>query len=450
MSVFPAIVPSSRTYDLGVHALDQRGDLSGAEVRFLRSIVATRHTLELTFDELTKQEAEKILAHYNAVRGSSIAFTIDAATWCSETFAEDYLWHYTATPTLEDKTANTFSCTLSFESVTSQTPRNSEGLPPAGISTGLVVTTAPIAPLVAQGIVIGQGHGAVTIASPGVLRIVDRKIQTIGSTVTINVPGEGFDYRRAYAGSAVVQFVNPGNTQQYFLEPTARGDLAYSFESEKYQIDIDLAPDEFGLAEPNYVADRHVSSHGVPDTIVGFQTGDQHFVSLDEIASYQSDPHLNSYLVPAVDFSEVQLTDFELAATPSYLSDPFENDTLAGESIALTPQPVEFDLAEISGIVSDPHIVTLLAGAPIAFALQPVNTTLAVSSYISDGHNTSYLTVGASTSIALTLAAVNYNLGDNTVRLADPHPTSLSVGESINFVVNTMTLEVGGEPTLSP
>lgn len=428
MSVFPAIIPSSSTYNLGVHAIKQREDLSGAEVRFLRSSVATRHSLDFTFAELTKEEAKKILDHYNSVRGSSLSFTISLATWCGDDFAEDYLWHYVATPTLSDVTPNTFACSLKFESVTSQTPRNVEGLPRSSETIGLTVSTAPLAPLVAQGVVIGQGHGSVKIESIAGFRLTTRIIQALDNTVALTSLSF-IDYKKSISGTGTLNIQIPiplnGDGGRYFLQlPTnvEAGFFPEQADLDQFRINNFLASETFDVSDiASFTFDGHIfnNSFNIGSPIDSFLEQPS-FNALNVITSYASDPHDLKRGIRGVVLA-ISHGSFTASAIASYVEDPHRPVLGISESLEFNIYSIGFQVAATPSYSQTNRFTTFLVRGP-SFAPQQHDqfgisglTNTFTSSYTSDGHDFYW-----------------------------------GIDESIVFDVGTMTALLGGETTLIP
>jgi len=74
---FPALTPSSRSFQPGDFANTKYLAASGAEFRILYGSKRTRMKLQMGFENLTDAQAELILTHYNNTKGTFEVFELN-------------------------------------------------------------------------------------------------------------------------------------------------------------------------------------------------------------------------------------------------------------------------------------------------------------------------------------------------------------------------------------
>jgi hypothetical protein len=79
MAVFPAIEPSSRSYDLGGFAAEQHQGAGGAGTRFLTGgDDPLGHELTLGYEGIDREEMRQIRRHRRGQYGGHVSFTLPA------------------------------------------------------------------------------------------------------------------------------------------------------------------------------------------------------------------------------------------------------------------------------------------------------------------------------------------------------------------------------------
>lgn len=78
---FPNLTPSARSFTPGDWPIKQYKALSGAEIRIRYGNTRTESTLDLTFENITDQNAAAFLAHYNETQGTFYTFALAGAVF---------------------------------------------------------------------------------------------------------------------------------------------------------------------------------------------------------------------------------------------------------------------------------------------------------------------------------------------------------------------------------
>lgn len=76
---FPALAPTSRSFRPGDYPIRQFRSQSGAEIRILYGDSRTGMTLELSYENITDENAELFLDHYEEMKGTYNTFGIEPA-----------------------------------------------------------------------------------------------------------------------------------------------------------------------------------------------------------------------------------------------------------------------------------------------------------------------------------------------------------------------------------
>jgi hypothetical protein len=106
---FPALVPSSRTFDAGNWPIKFFKAQSGAEVRILYGNKRTNMTLTLQYQNITDANAELFLDHFNEMYGTYTTFTLGTSArrgWTGNLDAigagsADNRWRYAEPPSVD-------------------------------------------------------------------------------------------------------------------------------------------------------------------------------------------------------------------------------------------------------------------------------------------------------------------------------------------------------------
>jgi hypothetical protein len=122
MSTFPALVPSTRTYNPGGVPSAMRISLSGVVTGFRRGNRRIAQTLGLTFRLLEESDVTLIRNHYDNRSGSFDIFFLSTEVWSGYTTApvpliSDYAWRYIGAPTITDASCGRWDVEFELETV---------------------------------------------------------------------------------------------------------------------------------------------------------------------------------------------------------------------------------------------------------------------------------------------------------------------------------------------
>lgn len=81
MANFPALKPTSRSFQLGQYPIKTYRAMSGAVVRRSFGNKAFGYTLDLQFENVPEETVNTIIDHYNGQQGGTIGFVVDAAVF---------------------------------------------------------------------------------------------------------------------------------------------------------------------------------------------------------------------------------------------------------------------------------------------------------------------------------------------------------------------------------
>lgn len=101
---YPAINPTVRTWTPGTFGQGSFDALSGAEVRILYGTVATRHGLQLAYNNINETNAIAFNTHYASVQGSFSSFNLPTQVFAGMTAAFSAgtnKWRYAEPPQIE-------------------------------------------------------------------------------------------------------------------------------------------------------------------------------------------------------------------------------------------------------------------------------------------------------------------------------------------------------------
>lgn len=73
---FPAVVPTSRTFDPGNYSVKAFQAINGVEHRLLYGSVRTQMSLTLTYDNIPDATAASFMAHFDAMAGTFLGFPL--------------------------------------------------------------------------------------------------------------------------------------------------------------------------------------------------------------------------------------------------------------------------------------------------------------------------------------------------------------------------------------
>lgn len=73
---YPTLQPTRRSFGAGDYPIKTFKAQSGAEVRILYGSKRSGMTIDLSYDNITDQQADDFIAHYDEVKGIFITFTL--------------------------------------------------------------------------------------------------------------------------------------------------------------------------------------------------------------------------------------------------------------------------------------------------------------------------------------------------------------------------------------
>ena len=122
MSTFPALVPSTRTYNPGGVPSAMRISLSGMVTGFRRGNRRIAQTLGLTFRLLEESDVTLIRNHYDNRSGSFDIFFLSSEIWNGYTtppipLLSDYAWRYTGAPGITDASCGRWDVEIELETI---------------------------------------------------------------------------------------------------------------------------------------------------------------------------------------------------------------------------------------------------------------------------------------------------------------------------------------------
>lgn len=102
MASFPALLPNSRRYSFGDYPQTNEATTAGS-VRFLHGDTSSRHTLQLSYRNLSQAEARQIRNHYRGQNAGHQLFSLSTAAWAGHSSMTDLVpsstfWRYAAQP----------------------------------------------------------------------------------------------------------------------------------------------------------------------------------------------------------------------------------------------------------------------------------------------------------------------------------------------------------------
>lgn len=121
MAIFPALVPSSRTFTPGEYPATAFNGYSGAQNRVRHSNVFLAGQLRLSFLGLTQAQMLDIWNHYNGRRGEFRSFELPAEVVSYGSITDyvpgTYLWRYSGPGSVEDLPCGGHNVSLTLETV---------------------------------------------------------------------------------------------------------------------------------------------------------------------------------------------------------------------------------------------------------------------------------------------------------------------------------------------
>lgn len=175
MTVFPPLIPRSRTFSPGIYPYTATGSWNGQQVRVMTSNAVFGSVVRLSFLGITEAQMLSVYAHYVQQIGGFNSFTLPDDVWSGVSSAGDYIdtgnqWRYLEPPTVEDLPCGGHNLELVFESVTSQAAST------AGMERTIMLSLAAGAAAAANGmtgtITLGLQADGVVTASTGLSEII--------------------------------------------------------------------------------------------------------------------------------------------------------------------------------------------------------------------------------------------------------------------------------------
>jgi hypothetical protein len=122
MATFPPIEPFRRSWGFADFPMEQEAAWPGIPVRYrtgLSDRLQTNMTLQLTYEDLTEEEAQQIRSHYRAQRGGIVDFDLSPVVWKGGAAIVPDLarWRYSSPPVEEHKRGGRYDITVSLESL---------------------------------------------------------------------------------------------------------------------------------------------------------------------------------------------------------------------------------------------------------------------------------------------------------------------------------------------
>lgn len=81
MATFPAIEPTTRSYDFGDYAMSEANAFAGGSMRFLHADEPLGNGLTLDYQEISQADMDTIRTHYRTQEGGYLSFELPAIVW---------------------------------------------------------------------------------------------------------------------------------------------------------------------------------------------------------------------------------------------------------------------------------------------------------------------------------------------------------------------------------
>lgn len=104
--IFPALKPSSRSFRPGDVPVTVFRSLSGKETRIVTGSQPSAHGVRIGYQNVTEAAASSILAHWYAMQGTALAFTLPPEIWAGWTeylagASANQYWRYSQSPEIK-------------------------------------------------------------------------------------------------------------------------------------------------------------------------------------------------------------------------------------------------------------------------------------------------------------------------------------------------------------
>jgi hypothetical protein len=127
VAIFPALEPSTRTYDLGDFSMSRAAGFGGGEVRFMHAGAdPIGHDASLGYELISGAELTLIRDHYRGQDGSHLSFQLPAIIWQGHpvggilpTFGR---WRYAGPPDETHRSGDLYDVTVSLRYVGTEPP----------------------------------------------------------------------------------------------------------------------------------------------------------------------------------------------------------------------------------------------------------------------------------------------------------------------------------------
>ena len=127
MATFPALEPTTRSYDLGDFSMSRAAGFGGGEVRFLHGgDDPLGHDASLGYEAISGAELELIREHYRGQDGSHVSFTLPAIIWQGHPVGgivpDGGRWRYAAPPEETHRSGDLYDVTVALRYVGTEPP----------------------------------------------------------------------------------------------------------------------------------------------------------------------------------------------------------------------------------------------------------------------------------------------------------------------------------------
>lgn len=125
MTLYPAIIPSTRRYGLGLFPVTVETGFGGGSVRFLHGSRRYGIQLELGYEYLSEAEAQDLRDHYRGQDGGHRSFLLPNAIWAGHTAPDQIVplgtaWVYADEPSEDHRSGLLFDVGIRLVQVVSR------------------------------------------------------------------------------------------------------------------------------------------------------------------------------------------------------------------------------------------------------------------------------------------------------------------------------------------
>lgn len=191
MTVFPALIPSSRTFTPGDRAHALLRSMGGRSTQVRHSNVVTGQQLQLAFNLLTEANMLAVQMHYINRRGQFGAFDLPSAVWIGSTDCtiSGYSWRYVSMPKVVEPFCGRFDVSFTLEMVAEYEAPSVTGdlqIPRAAVAVAVLVPVV----LGNAPVVVAAPSAAITVeaVAPAVQGAAIVQVSAVAVIVTALVP----------------------------------------------------------------------------------------------------------------------------------------------------------------------------------------------------------------------------------------------------------------------